>query len=146
MVAIPRLLWAMKLLEKVLSIGEKNGSKRHLLVDENGIPLSLLITEGNKHDVKEMYNLIDIRKLNYKRSILVDKGYKSEALHKKIKQDFNIEIVMANKGKRWIVEVCHSWFNNFRKLKVRYEKTTSSFLGLHCIAASLIIFRRIMII
>ena len=83
MVAIPRLLWAMKLLEKVLSIGEKNGSKRHLLVDENGIPLSLLITEGNKHDVKEMYNLIDIRKLNYKRSILVDKGYKSEALHKK---------------------------------------------------------------
>jgi transposase len=93
-----------------------------------------------------MYNLIDIRKLDYKGSILVDKGYKSKALHKKIKQDFDIEIVMANNGKRWIVEVCHSWFNNFRKLKVRYEKTTSSFLGLHCLAASLMVFRRVIVI
>jgi len=115
-------------------------------VDENGIPLSLSITAGNKHDVTEMYNLIDVKKLNYKGSILVDKGYKSEALHKKIKQDFNIEIIMASKGERWIVEVCHSWFNNFRKLKVRYEKTTSSFLGPHCLAASLIVFRRVMVI
>jgi len=41
--------------------------------------------------------------------------------------DFGIEIVMENRKKRWVVEVCHFWFNNFRKLKVRYEKTTSSF-------------------
>ena len=77
---------------------------------------------------------------------MVDKGYKSKALHKKIRQDFDIEIVMASKGKRWVVEVCHSRFNNFRKLKVRYEKTTSSFLGLHCLATSLIVFRRVIVI
>ena len=115
-------------------------------MDENGIPLLLSITAGNKHDITQMYNLIDIRKLDYKGSILVDKGYKSKELHKKIKQDFDIEIVMASNGKRWIVEVCNSWFNNFRKLKVRYEKTTSSFLGLHCLAASLIVFRRVIVI
>lgn len=115
-------------------------------MDENGIPLSLSITAGNKHDVTQMYNLIDIRKLGYKGSVLVDKGYKSKVLQKKIRQDFDIEIVMANNGKRWIVEVCHSWFNNFRKLKVRYEKTTSSFLGLHCLAARLIVFGKVIII
>jgi len=55
---------------------------------------------------------------------LVDKGCKNEVLHKKIKQDFDIEIVMAsNKGRRWIVEVCHSGFGNFRKLKVRYKNS-----------------------
>ena len=26
------------------------------------------------------------------------------------------------KARRWVVEVCHSWFNRFRKLLVRYEK------------------------
>ena len=136
----------MKRLVKVLLIGEKNGTKRHLLVDENGIPLSLSITAGNRHDVTEMYNLINIRKSNYKGTILVDKGYKGNALHKKVFDDFGIEIIMENRKKRWIVEVCHSWFNNFRKLKVRYEKTTSSFLGLHYIAASLIVFRRVIVI
>jgi hypothetical protein len=25
------------------------------------------------------------------------------------------------KARRWVVEVCHSWFNRFRKLLVRYE-------------------------
>lgn len=94
----------------------------------------------------EIYSLINIRKLNYKGTILVDKGYKGSALHKKVFDDFGIEILMENKKKRWVVEVCHSWFNNFRKLKVRYEKTTSSFLGLHCIVASLIVFRRIIVI
>ena len=26
------------------------------------------------------------------------------------------------KARRWVVEVCHSWLNRFRKLLVRYEK------------------------
>lgn len=25
------------------------------------------------------------------------------------------------KARRWVVEVCHSWFNRFRKLLVRYK-------------------------
>ena len=43
-------------------------------------------------------------------------------------QDFDIEMVMASNDKRSIVEVCHSWFNNLRKLKVRYEKQLPTFL------------------
>jgi hypothetical protein len=30
-----------------------------------------------------------------------------------------------------VVEVCHSWFNRFRKLLVRYEKRDRSFLALN---------------
>ena len=46
------------------------------------------------------------------------------------------------KPRRWIVEVSHSWFNNFRKLKVRYEKTTENSLALHHLAAATIALRR----
>ena len=47
------------------------------------------------------------------------------------------------KARRWIVEVCHSWFNRFRKLLVRYEKLERSFVALNHIAAAMIAFRKV---
>ena len=46
-------------------------------------------------------------------------------------------------ARRWVVEVCHSWFNRFRKLLVRYEKLERSFLALNHIAAAIIAFRKV---
>ena len=46
------------------------------------------------------------------------------------------------KARRWVVEVCHSWFNRFRKLLVRYEKLARSFLALNHLAAAIIAFRK----
>ena len=37
----------------------------------------------------------------------------------------------TKKARRWVVEVCHSWFNRFRKLLVRYEKLERSFVALN---------------
>ena len=34
--------------------GGKNGSKRHLLVDARGAPLSLIATAANRHDVSQL--------------------------------------------------------------------------------------------
>ena len=42
------------------------------------------------------------------------------------------------RARRWIVEVCHSWFNRFRKLLVRYEKTQSSYVALIYLGAVII--------
>lgn len=47
------------------------------------------------------------------------------------------------KPKRWVVEVCHSWFNRFRKILVRYEKMDRSYRGLLMLAAAVIVFRKI---
>ena len=57
-----------------------------------------------------------------------------------------IAIQNGYKAKRWIVEVAHSWFNRFRKLLVRYEKTNSSFEVLLHLAATIIIYRKIAVI
>jgi len=49
----------------------------------------------------------------------------------------------TKKARRWVVEVCHSWFNRFRKLPVRYEKLERSFVALHHLAAAIIAFRKV---
>jgi transposase len=47
------------------------------------------------------------------------------------------------KARRWVVEVCHSWFNRFRKLLVRYEKLERNFVALNHLAAAIIAFRKV---
>jgi IS5 family transposase len=47
------------------------------------------------------------------------------------------------KARRWVVEVCHSWFNRFRKLLVRYEKLERGFMALNHLAAAIIAFRKV---
>ena len=49
----------------------------------------------------------------------------------------------TRKARRWVVEVCHSWFNRFRKLLVRYEKLERSFVTLNHSAAAIIAFRKV---
>ncbi|WP_321900084.1 transposase, partial [Paraburkholderia heleia] len=47
------------------------------------------------------------------------------------------------KARRWVVEVCHSWFNRSHKLLVRYEKLERSFVALNHLAAANIAFRKV---
>lgn len=49
----------------------------------------------------------------------------------------------SKKARRCVVEVCHSWFNRFRKLLVRYEKLERSFVALNHLAAAIIAFRKV---
>jgi IS5 family transposase len=50
------------------------------------------------------------------------------------------------KARRWVVESCHSWFNRFRKLTIRYEKMDATHLALLHLAAAIIALRKIGII
>ena len=45
--------------------------------------------------------------------------------------------------RRWVVEVAHAWFNRFRRLLIRWEKTALNYLGLVQLAAVLIIYRKL---
>ena len=47
-----------------------------------------------------------------------------------------------SKARRWVVEVTHSWMNRFRKLLVRFEKTSASYLGLLMFACAFIAYRK----
>jgi len=57
-----------------------------------------------------------------------------------------VAIKAGHKARRWIVEVAHSWFNRFRKLLVRFEKTNASYEALLNLAASIIVYRKLGVI
>jgi transposase len=49
----------------------------------------------------------------------------------------------AFKARRWVVEVCCSWLNRFRKLLVRYEKKAWNYLALVEFACTIIIWHNL---
>ena len=66
----------------------KLGSKRHILTDKDGIPLSTVITSANTHDVTVAFDTVDSivikrpsskRKYNHKKqNLCLDKAYHSK--------------------------------------------------------------------
>ena len=144
-------------------IGGKNGSKRHLLVDGRGVPLSIIVTGANRHDVSQLEAVLDgiiVKRpdppLRRSKHLCADAGYTGAPALDTIKKRGYIPHVKgrgqeakekrrhpSKRARRWIVEVAHSWFNRFRKLLVRYEKLERSFLGLNHLAAAIIAFRKV---
>ena len=132
-----------------------------MLVDGGGVPLALVVTGANRHDVSRLEALLDAIVIErpdiFERPqhVCLDKGYTGEpALEIVVLRGFIPHIRgrgeekkerMDNPGykaRRWVVEVTHSWMNRFRKLLVRYEKLTSSYLGLLMFACAFIAFRK----
>jgi len=134
-----------------------------LLVDGNGVPLSLVVTGANRHDVSQLEAVLDaivVQRANpphrRHKHLCADAGYTGAPALKVIEEHGYIPHVKGRgqeaselkcrpekKARRWVVEVTHSWFNRFRKLLVRYEKLDRSFLALNHLAASIIAFRKI---
>ena len=48
----------------------------------------------------------------------------------------------GDRARRWVVEVCHSWFNRFRTLLVRFEKKLATHLALLQWACAYIVLKR----
>ena len=128
-------------------------------MDERGVPLSIVVTGANRHDVSQLELVLDeivIDRPEYvEQHLCADKGYSGEpACQVIISKNYiphvkqrgeEIQEKKTNpsyKAHRWVVEVAHSWFNRFRKLLVRYEKLTDTYLALLHMAAAIIAFRK----
>ena len=141
-------------------IGGKNGSKRHLLVDERGVPLSIVVTGANRHDVSQLKAVLESRITKVAHdgvveNLCADAGYAGVEPQKAIEGAGFVPHVRPRgeerdelarnpqfKARRWVVEACHSWFTRFRKLLVRFEKTDASHLALIHLAAAIIALRK----
>lgn len=135
----------------------KLGTKRHLLTDKNGIPLSVVITAANTHDMKAAVRTLDRVVLRKRpkdiQNLCLDKGYDfPEIEHESVNRGYTPHIRHRGEGRRmirnvhrvrrWVVERTNSWHNRFRKLLVRYEKKVENYLGLVQLACCVIIYRR----
>jgi putative transposase len=146
----------------------KLGTKRHILTDKEGIPLSTVITSANTHDITTAIETIDsmvikgpsLPKQNYKQkkkqNLCLDKAYHSKEIEQEITKKGYIPHIRYRREekqfnnrhptRRWVVERTNSWHNNrFRKLFTRYEKKDENYLGLVQLANSIIVYRKIIL-
>jgi IS5 family transposase len=125
--------------------------------------LSLVVTGANVNDGKRLDDVLGAILVKRKRParrrsmhLCADAGYRSADNLGTIERHGYIPHVVdrrqeadakrrdpKQKARRWVVEVCHSWFNRFRKLLVRYEKLERSFVALNHLAAAIIAFRKV---
>ena len=144
----------------------KLGTKRHILTDKKGIPLSAIITSANTHDVTVAIETVDSMvikrpsskpKHKQKQNLCVDKAYHSKEIEQEIvkrgyiphirhrREEERIFHRKHHAARRWVVERTNSWHNRFRKLFTRYEKKDENYMGLVKLANSIIIYRRIIL-
>lgn len=127
-------------------------------MDERGVPLSIVVTGANRHDVSQLATVLDrivINRPETDQHLCADKGYAGEPAQQTIKERQYTPHVKQRgeeiqekknnptyKARRYVVEVAHSWFNRFRKLLVRFEKLTERHEALLHMAAAIIAFRK----
>ena len=141
-------------------IGGKNGRKRSLLVDGIGVPLSIVASGANTHDVKLLEATLDQLVMEMpgqagQYNLCADAAYKgAPASNAVVERDYKPHIKQRReeahdkltepgfKARRWVVERTHSWINRFRKLLVSFEKTEASYVALLSLACAMICWRQ----
>ncbi|WP_411725632.1 transposase [Methyloglobulus sp.] len=141
--------------------GEK-GSNRGLLVDGRGVPLSMVPGGANTHDAKPLATTLDGIAVGRpgegspRQGPCPDAGHVGRPARREAEERGDVPHAKPRgeelagmdkdpgfKARRWVVEVCHSWFDRSRKLLVRHEKMDRSHLGWLMLAASAIVLRKI---
>lgn len=135
----------------------KLGTKHHLIVDGQGVPLEVQFSGANKHDVNQLLplvaNLPEVRgKPGRPRArpeaLYGDRAYDSEPA-RGILRWLGIKPFLAKRrtahgsglGKvRYVVERTISWLHQQRRLRVRYDRSSDIHQGFLSLAASLICF------
>jgi putative transposase len=149
----------------------KSGTKRHLLIDGRGVPLSVHLSAANRHDLKSLADLIGEGKLltaerkaptgDEPQHLCLDKAYDAEEADElldelgytgHIKRQGESESASesgvgepVHPARRWKVERSISWMNNMRKLRTRWEKKAENYRGLWLLTIALVIYRRIIL-
>jgi putative transposase len=140
----------------------KLGTKRSLLVDGRGVPLSVVPAGANVNDFKILEKTIRSIRIDRPepsddapQNLCLDKGYDNRQSRRVAIDEGYVAHIRSRgeekrektahtdyKARRWVVEVAHSWFNRFRKILVRFEKKAETHLGLLHFACAYIALNR----
>lgn len=105
----------------------KQGIKRSMVVDANGIPLGAIAAPANRHDSPLLDETLDtmeiVGELPERIAVHLDRGYDSKTTREKL-QLRGLLAEISKKGKpaplaatkRWVVERTNSWQNAYKKL------------------------------
>lgn len=141
----------------------KSGTKRHVVCDQRGAPLALVVTGANRHDKRVALRAVDATTVARPaptqaapQHLCGDKGYDFEDVREGFKErGYTAHIPVRGetrgagrrryKAKRWVVERTHSWLNRHRRLLVRWEKSEKNYVALIYFAFALQLYRLIVL-
>lgn len=131
----------------------KGGVKKSVLTDMKGYPLSVVQLEARKHDSEVLETTIDyiiIPRPVMIQHLCLDKAYSwctervlNMGYFPHIRKIGEEKQTVFHTPRRWVVERCHAWFNNYRGLRIRYERKVQNHQGLLDFACCLMWYRRI---
>ena len=136
----------------------KKGTKRSILTDGKGIPLSVAVDGANRHDkmlVKGTLDNIIIERPSHKviQNMCMDKGYDypdirelveeygyTAHIRRRGEENIGMKEIPDYRARRWVVERTHSWLNRFRRMLIRWEKKIENYCAMLHLACAWITF------
>ena len=129
------------------------------LADSAGLPISVSIADGSRHDVALVDPVLDETVTDYLPSKLIgDKAFDSAELAQRLRADRNIELIAPKRKRnhrrtqdgrslrrykrRWKVERLFSWLKKFRRIAVRWETKADNYLGFLQLGCSIVLLKR----
>ena len=122
-------------------------TKIHALVDANGNPIALKLTEGQAHDGKSASDLL--KRLGAGQTLLADRAYDSDALRESLAQRGAWANIKPMPGRvnipafsaflyryRNLVERFFNKLKHYRAIASRFEKHDANYLALVKLAAA----------
>jgi transposase len=122
-------------------------TKLHAVVDANGNPITLKLTEGQAHDGRSADDMLD--SVGKGQTLLADRAYDSDALRDTLAErgakanikpmPNRVNIPKFNKGlyrKRNLIERFFNKLKHFRAVATRFEKHDANYLALVKLASA----------
>jgi len=136
----------------------KAGTKRSILVEGDGGPLSAVGAGANVNDFKLLRATIEqtvVERPRSKQHLCLDKGYDNPVGRRETidhgyvphirrigEEKLDMKGRKNRKARRWVVERTLAWMSKCRTILVRYEKKAANYLGLVHLDCMLLWFRR----
>jgi putative transposase len=126
------------------------------------MPIAVVVAGANRHDMKLLAATLAAVVIERPepteeapQHVCADKGYDYvEGREEAARQEYIAHIrsrgeehqakqsIPGYRARRWVVAVCHSWLNRFRKILVRFEKKLATHLALLQLACAYIVLKR----
>jgi transposase len=152
--------------------GKGKGSTIHLITDRAGIPLALDVTSAAVHELCVALAVVEAihvhppnrRFPRHPKCLIADRGYDSMPFRNALRQRGIQPVIPARKWKnnkpksgrprgsfkpnryqgRWKIERTHAWMDNYRRVAVRWDRSTSAFKAWTTIACIMICLNNIL--
>jgi len=136
----------------------KLGSKIELITDGQGVPVVVGVCPANHNDNLDTIELIDRvppiagvpgRPRRRPEQLQGDRGFDDEDDRRKLRRRRIIPLLAKRRTKhgsglgkfRWFIERTNSWFKQFRRVRIRYDRMPAMYYSFLKLAAALICFR-----